>query len=107
MNRGSYDPDNKGGIPLFFIGIKLARLAKVNVAEALAKATGGGHDKFTTLRGLETQLSAIGTEIHNRYTLMFVPPEPQPAGYHRLSVSVGKLRDVRVHARAGYWTSSE
>jgi VWFA-related protein len=105
---GSYDPNGKGGgIPLLAIGMELARLAKVNVAQALAQSTGGGHNKFTTLHGLERQLSAIGTEIHNRYTLTFVPPEPQPAGYHQLSVSVGKPGELHVHARAGYWTESE
>ena len=105
---GLYDPNNGGGgMNLLAIGTELARLAKVNIAEALAQASGGAHDKFTTLHGLETQLSAIGTEIHNRYTLTFVPPEPQPAGYHRLSVSLRKPGDFRVHARVGYWTASE
>lgn len=84
---GVYDPNDHGGISLLGIGMELARLAKLNIAQALAQATGGGHNKFTTLHGLETQLTAIGTEIHNRYTLMFVPPEPQPTGYHLLSVS--------------------
>ncbi len=105
---GLYDPNaNGGGIPLLAIGMELARLAKVNIAQALAQATGGGHEKFTTLHGLETQLTTIGTEIHNRYTLTFVPPEPQPPGYHRLSVSIRKSGDLHVHARAGYWTPSE
>lgn len=104
---GSYDPNGQGGASLLAIGVELARLAKVNIAEALAQSTGGVHNKFTTLRGLETQLSAVGNEIHNRYTLTFVPPEPQPAGYHGLSVSVRKPGDWRVHARAGYWTAAE
>jgi VWFA-related protein len=104
---GSYDPDNHGGMSLFAIPMELARLAKVNVAQAFAQATGGAHDKFTTLRGLETQLIAVGTEIHNRYTLTFVPPDPQAAGYHRLSVTVRRSGDWRVHARAGYWTEAE
>lgn len=105
---GLYDPNSGGGgMNLLAIGAELVRLAKLNIAEALAQASGGAHDKFTTLHGLETQLSAIGTQIHNRYTLTFVPPEPQPAGYHRLSVSLRKPGDFRVHARAGYWTSSE
>ncbi|HEY7304516.1 MAG TPA: VWA domain-containing protein [Bryobacteraceae bacterium] len=106
---GLYDPTGQagGGMNLLAIGTELARLAKVNIAEALAQASGGGHSKFTTLHGLETQLSAIGTEIHNRYLLTFVPPEPQPAGYHRLSVSVRNPGDWRVHARAGYWTLTE
>ncbi len=104
---GVYDPGAGGGIPLLAIGIELARLAKVNIAQALAESTGGAHDKFTTLHGLEAQLSEIGTEIHNRYTLTFVPPEPQPDGYHQLSVSIRKPGNWRVHARAGYWTTQE
>jgi VWFA-related protein len=104
---GSYDPDAHGGFSLLAIGVELARLAKVNVAQALAQSTGGAHDKFTTLHGLETQLTAIGTEIHNRYTLTLVPPEPQSTGYHRLSVSVRNAGNLQVHARAGYWTPVE
>lgn len=104
---GSYDPSDHGGMNLLAIGMELARLAKVNTAEALAQATGGAHEKFTTLHGLETQLSAIGTEIHNRYTLTFVPPEPQQTGYHTLSVTVRKPGNFHVHARPGYWTASE
>jgi Ca-activated chloride channel homolog len=104
---GSYDPNAHGGVSLLALGIELARLAKVNLAEGLAQATGGGYQKFTTLHGLETQLTAIGTEIHNRYMLTFVPPEQQPTGYHRLSVSLRRTGDLRVHARAGYWTGLE
>lgn len=108
---GVYDPQGQaggeGGMNLLAIGAELARLAKVNIADALAQATGGAHDKFTTLHGLEMQLSSIGTEIHNRYTLTFVPPDTQPAGYHRLSVSLRNSDDVHVHARAGYWSTVE
>lgn len=107
---GVYEPHGdaggEGGMNLLALGAELARLAKVNIADALAQATGGAHDKFTTLHGLETQLSAIGTEIHNRYVLTFVPPEPQPPGYHRLSVSVRNSGDERIHARAGYWVTT-
>ncbi len=104
---GLYDPSNHGGMNLLAIPMVLGQLAKQNVSEAFAHATGGAHEKFTTLRGLETQLTAIGTEIHNRYTLTFVPPELEPAGYHQLSVTVRKSVDWRVHARAGYWSASE
>jgi Ca-activated chloride channel family protein len=103
---GLYDPDDKGGISFPAIAVELARLAKINVSQALAEATGGAHEKFTTLSGLETQLAAIGNEIHTRYTLTFVPPADQPAGYHQLSVSV-KSGDSRIHARAGYWTDAQ
>ena len=104
---GLYDPNNKGGINLLAIPMLLAQLAKVNVSQAFAQATGGGHEKFTTLHGLQTQLTTVGTEIHNRYTLTFAPPENQSAGYHKLSVSLRQPGDLRVHARTGYWMASK
>jgi VWFA-related protein len=104
---GSYDPSNTGGIDLLAIPTVLGQLARANVSEAFAETTGGIHGKFTTLRGLETQLTAIGTDIHNRYTLTFVPPRNQAAGYHKLSVSVRGPGDWRVRARPGYWTTSD
>ena len=104
---GTYDPNAHGGMSILALGMELARLAKSNIAEALAQATGGGHEKFTTLHGLETQLTTIGTEIHNRYTLTFVPPEQQSPGYHHLSVSLREPGELRVHARAGYWSNQE
>jgi VWFA-related protein len=104
---GLYDPSNHGGIDLLAIPAALAQLAKQNISEAFAEETGGAHEKFTTLRGLETQLITTGTEIHNRYTLTFVPPEPEPAGYHQLTVSVRKSGDWHVHARVGYWSGLE
>lgn len=104
---GSYDPANSGGVPILGLGLELARLAKKNVAQALAQQTGGAHEKFTTLRGLETQLSAIGNEVHNRYTLTFVPPASESPGYHHLSVYVRKSGNWQIHARAGYWIQPE
>jgi hypothetical protein len=103
---GVYDPSQQGGMNLLAIPMALAQLAKVNVAAAFAQSTGGAHEKFTTLRGLEMQLTRIGTEVHNRYTLTFVPPKQQ-VGYHQLTVSVRRPGNWRVHARAGYWSVPE
>lgn len=106
--KGSeFEENDHEGMNLLAIPIAMRILAKQNIAEAFAQATGGAHDKFTTLRGLETQLISLGTEIHNRYTLTFVPPEPQPSGYHQLSVTVRNSKDWRIHARAGYWSGQE
>lgn len=102
---GLYDPSNHGGMDLLAIPALLAQLAKTNIAEAFAQSTGGSHQKFTTLRGLEVQLTLIGNEIHNRYTLTFIPSKSQPAGYHELSVSIAGPRDWHIHSRAGYWLS--
>jgi VWFA-related protein len=102
---GLYDPNNHGGVNLLAIPMLLAQLANTNVAEAFAQSTGGSHQRFTTLHGLETQLTVIGTEIHNRYILAFTPLESQPPGYHELAVSIRNPGDRRVHARAGYWSA--
>jgi len=97
---GLYDPSNHGGVNVLAVSMLLAQLAKTNIAEAFAQSTGGSHQKFTTLRGLEMQLTVIGTEIHNRYILTFTPPESQPPGYHELSVKIRKAEDRLVHSRA-------
>lgn len=104
---GLYDPSNHGGVNLLAIPALLAQWGKTNVAEAFAQTTGGFHQKFTTLRSLETQLTTIGMDIHNRYVLSFAPPASQPPGYHQLSVTLRSPGDRRVHARAGYWTTPE
>ncbi len=104
---GLYDSNNHGGVNLLAIPALLHQLAKQNLSDGFAQATGGAHGKFTTLHGLENELTAIGTEIHSRYTLTFVPPELEAAGYHQLSVSVRTAGEWRVHARAGYWSGSE
>jgi VWFA-related protein len=104
---GLYDPSSPGGMNLLAIPMLLAQLAKTNIAEAFAQSSGGTHQKFTTLHGLETQLTLIGSEIHNRYILTFVPAESQRAGYHELSVSVRNPEDWRIHARTGYWSAPQ
>lgn len=102
---GLYDPTDHGGVNPLVIPMLLAQLAKTNVAEVFAQSTGGSHQRFTTLHGLETQLTVIGAEIHNHYILTFTPPESQPPGYHELSVKIRKPGDQRVHARTGYWST--
>ncbi len=103
---GLYDPSNHGGINLLAIPALLVQLAKLNVSQAFAQATGGSHEKFLTFHNLERQLTAIGTEIHNRYTLTFVPSDQQRPGYHQLSVTVRNSEKWTVHARAGYWSAT-
>jgi VWFA-related protein len=105
---GLYNPDDKGGMNLLAIPMLLAQLSHGNISEAFAQGTGGSHGKFTTLRGLETQLITVGNEVHNRYTLTFTPRQKQSAGYHKLMVSVktAKSEAWQVHARPGYWATS-
>lgn len=104
---GLYDPAEQGGMNLLAIPMLLAQLAKTNVTEAFAKSTDGSHQKFTTLSGLEKQLTQIASEIHDRYVLTFTPSASQLPGYHQLSVRVRNRADWSVHARAGYWSAPE
>ncbi len=105
---GLYNPEaHGGGVNLLALGAELARLGKLNIADALAQGSGGGHETFTSRRGLESDLIRIGTEFHSRYTLTFVPPDSETDGYHRLLVSVHSREALHVHAKAGYWKISD
>ncbi len=100
---GLYDPTDHGGVNLLVIPMLLAQLAKTNVAEAFAQSTGGSHQKFTTLHGLEMQVTVIGAEIHNHYMLTFTPPQSQAPGYHELTVTRRSARPCksRILVRTG------
>jgi VWFA-related protein len=81
----------------------LFRLGKTNTAEAFARATGGRHLSFETLKGLEEAITRAGEEIHSQYLLSFVPKSSDNRGFHRLDVAVPSRPDAVVRARPGYW----
>lgn len=102
-DSGEYDPaDHGGGVPFLQIAMELSRLAKVNIAEALTRYTGGVHAGFTRLSTLEDRLAALGNDIHSSYVLTFVPALNSP-GYHSLSLTVRGHPEAAVHYRSGYW----
>jgi VWFA-related protein len=81
----------------------LFRLGKTNTAEAFARATGGRHLSFETLKGLEDAVTRAGEEIHSQYLLSFVPQDSKNQGFHRLDAAVPSRPDTVVRARPGYW----
>jgi VWFA-related protein len=87
--------------------IELARLGKTNAAEAFARATGGRHLSFETLKGLEDTITRTGEEIHSQYLLSFVPQQSKNKGFHRIEVLVPSRADVVVRARPGYWPQQQ
>jgi hypothetical protein len=80
-------------------------MGKNNDAEAFARATGGRHLSFETLKGLEETITRAGEEIHSQYLLSFVPQETKNGGYHRIEVAVTSHPDAVIRARPGYWPS--
>jgi VWFA-related protein len=92
-----------GGVPFIPIFIELGRLAKTNAADAMARATGGEHVSFTTLRGLEHAIAGIGEELHSQYLLSFYPQPSSNTGYHELAVRVREHPEWKVIARPGYF----
>jgi len=94
-------PPGGGGL---FTGLKdLFKHGKASPADVLARASGGEHFSFNTLRALERTLTRAGQEIHGQYLLSFAPAESDDHGFHRLEVSVPSRPDAVVRARAGYW----
>jgi VWFA-related protein len=94
-----------GGLDLIGGLGELVRLGKTNTAEALAAHSGGRKLPFSTLRGLESLLTRVGTELHGQYIVSF--PASGPAGYHVLEVSLKQGRGRIVAARQGYWAVAQ
>jgi len=81
---------------------ELLRMGKTNDAAALARATGGRHLSFETLKGLEEAIARAGEDIHSQYLVSFTPSSSE-AGFHNLVVAVPSRSDAVVRARPGYW----
>jgi VWFA-related protein len=91
------DPGN-----LLLIFTEIARLAKENAGDALAKYTGGEKVSFTKLAGLERVIAKVGDDLHSQYLLSFQPEASGERTYHAITVNVRRT-DAIVRARPGYW----
>jgi len=100
-------PEDNPPVPGSYVDglVDLLRLGKENTAEALARATGGRHLSFETLKGLEESIIRAGEEIHSQYLLSFVPVQPGKQ-YHHIEVMIPKRTGAIVRARPGYWPAA-
>jgi VWFA-related protein len=97
-----YVPAESGG--LLLIATELARLAKRNIAEALASTSGGRHLSFATVKALENDLVEVGKEVHHQYLLSLTPDaDPQPA-YHAVTIAIKDYPKATIRTRPGYWS---
>jgi VWFA-related protein len=96
-------PPMPGGPDYIGAITELGRLGKPNAADALARATGGRHLSFLTLKSLEDTITKAGEEIHSQYLLSFAPAESKNKGLHRIEVAVASRPDAVIRARPGYW----
>ena len=97
MPGGSNNVDLLGG------AIELTRIGKANVAEALARSTGGRHLSFLTLASLENAISRAGEEIHSQYLLSFTPTSSAKEDFHKIQVAIPSHPDAVIRVRLGYW----
>jgi len=70
--------------------------------EYLADQTGGRVLYPSGPTDLSKAYREVGDEIRARYLLGFYPPDDAAKGFHELSVTA-RRKDVRVHARQGYF----
>ncbi len=101
--RPEDDPAMPGGPDYGGAVVELGRLGAPNAADALAHATGGRHQGFATLDGLQQALARDADEIHSQYLLSFTPPDSSQGMFRRLEVFLPKRPDAVVRARPGYW----
>ena len=97
-----YQATNSGGLIMVFT--ELARMAKQNLAETLAHASGGRHLSFNTLKGLENDLVEVGKEVHHQYLVSLTPDADLPPSYHAISISIKGHPNAIVRTRPGYWS---
>ncbi len=101
-------PAQNDSVDILGGALELARLGKANVADVLARATGGRHMAFVTAGALENVISRAGEEIHSQYLLSFAPAQSdshhdRPARFHQIQVTVPSRTDAVIRARPGYW----
>jgi VWFA-related protein len=86
--------------PLAMSGSAMQR----NVPGLVADLTGGDFYHFDSQKNFEDDFEKIASHVHNRYSLTYMPSNPQP-GLHSLHVKVVDLKANVVAARKGYWVS--
>jgi VWFA-related protein len=96
-------PGGDGNLDILGGALELARIGKANVADALARTTGGRHLAFLTLESLENVISRAGEEIHSQYLLSFTPTPSTKDGFHQIQVAIPSRPDAVVRVRLGYW----
>jgi len=96
-------PGGDGNLDILGGALELARIGKANVADALARTTGGRHLSFLTLDTLESVISRAGEEIHSQYLLSFTPTPSEKDGFHQIQVAIPSHPDAVIRVRLGYW----
>jgi hypothetical protein len=81
----------------------LKRSNQANVAEILARSTGGLHLPFFRQQALETLIARIGEEIHGQYLLTFAARPAEMETFRSISVRLKNHPELQVRTRAGYW----
>jgi hypothetical protein len=77
-----------------------------NTAESIARLTGGEFHHFRNAKGLQKELIAAASDVHNYYVLSFTPTSPTP-GLHVLRLTAPDWPKVRIQARTEYWMDEE
>jgi len=75
---------------------------KKNVAEEVARMSGGEYTTFTGDKGFEAKVVDAAKHVRNRYLLTFSPSDPTP-GLHTIRVRTAQDYGARIVARANYW----
>jgi VWFA-related protein len=86
--------------------LMVTQAMKKNVAEEIARMSGGEYASFTRDKGFEDSVDAVARHARNRYMLSFTPTDSSP-GLHTLHVRLTQDYGAHVVARANYWAVEE
>jgi VWFA-related protein len=77
-------------------------LAKGQILQAAAAATGGLHLSAFHDRSIQKAIDEIGGELHTQYNVSYTPTHSDASGYHAIDVTVDQKK-LTVRARPGYY----
>lgn len=102
--EGPPEPRETPPMDLLAPFIELAHLSAPNISQLLPQATGGKALNFLTRGALESEIQAIGEDVHGQYIVTFQPKAADPGQFHAIRVEIRDRPELVAKTRAGYWS---
>ncbi|QHN05138.1 VWA domain-containing protein [Granulicella sp. WH15] len=87
--------------------VSAVQAVRKNVPHTLASLSGGEYVNFSGQHGFDDGLHSLANHIHNYYLLSFQTPSTNPAGLHRLALTIPDYPDARLHYRLSYYSGED
>ena len=93
------------GIPVYSVaqGEALDSPELIKTLREMSRATGGSTYEVRRASEIEPVFASISETLRNSYMIAYTPPTAEDARWRPLRVNVKGMKDLRIHAREGYY----